>query len=60
MTSQEFKRWLQKAGCTFESGHGGHLIVRLGTKMSVLPMHGNQKELKTGTVNGIKKDLGLK
>jgi mRNA interferase HicA len=45
MTSQEFKRWLAKRGCTFESGHGGHLIVRLGTRMSVLPMHGKQKEL---------------
>ena len=60
VTSQEFKRWLAKQGCTFESGHGGHLIVRLGTRMSVLPMHGKQKELGTGLVNRIKKDLGLK
>ena len=45
MTSTEFKRWLQKHGCTFEPGKGGHLIVRLGDKMSVLPMHGKQKEL---------------
>lgn len=59
VTSQEFKRWLRKAGCTFAAGHGGHLIVRLGTKMSVLPMHGKQKELGTGLVNAIKKDLGL-
>ncbi|MEO8681990.1 MAG: type II toxin-antitoxin system HicA family toxin [Vicinamibacterales bacterium] len=60
MTSAEFKRWLQQQGCTFESGHGGHLRVRLGTRMSVLPMHGKQKELGTGLVNRIKKDLGLK
>ena len=60
VTSQEFKRWLAKRGCTFESGHGGHVIVRLGTRMSVLPMHGKQKELGTGLVNRIKKDLGLK
>jgi mRNA interferase HicA len=59
MTSQEFKRWLQKQGCTFESGRGGHLIVRRGTAMSVIPMHGKQKELGTGLVNRIKKDLGL-
>jgi mRNA interferase HicA len=45
---------------TFESGHGGHLIVRLGTKVSVLPMHGNQKELGTGLVNAIRKNPGLK
>ena len=60
VTSQEFKRWLAKQGCTFESGHGGHLIVRLGTRMFVLPMHGTRKELGTGLVNRIKKDLGLK
>ena len=60
MTSSELKRWLSKQGCTFESGKGGHLIVRLGKKFSVLPMHGKQKELGTGLVNAIKKDLGLK
>jgi mRNA interferase HicA len=60
MTSAEFKRWLQKQGCTFEPGKGGHLIVRLGAKMSVLPMHGKQKDLGTGLVNAIKKDLALK
>ena len=47
VTSQEFRRWLQKHGCRFEAGHGGHLIVRLGARMSVLPMHGKQKELGT-------------
>jgi mRNA interferase HicA len=50
---------LQKHGCSFEYGHGGHLIVRLGARMSVLPMHGKGKELGTGLVNRIKKDLGL-
>lgn len=60
MTSQEFKRWLSKQGCSFESGHGGHLIVRLGDKMSVLPMLGKRKELGIGLVNRIKKDLGLR
>ena len=60
VTSREFKRWLQKHGCTFEPGHGGHLIVRRGAMISVLPMHGKQKELGTGLVNRIKKDLGLK
>lgn len=60
MTSTEFKRWLQKQRCAFERGKGGHLIVRLDDKMSVLPMHGKQKELGTGLVNAIKKDLELK
>jgi mRNA interferase HicA len=60
VTSSQFKRWLARSGCTFESGKGGHLIVRLGERMSVLPMHGSSKELGTGLVNKIKKDLGLK
>jgi mRNA interferase HicA len=60
VTSQEFKRQLQQQGCTFEPGRGGHLIVRRGTRMSVLPMHGKGKELGTGLVNRIKKDLSLK
>jgi mRNA interferase HicA len=59
MTSAEFKRWLQKMGCTFEPGHGGHLIVHRGERMSVLPMHGKQKELGTGLVHRIKRDLDL-
>jgi len=60
VTAREFKRWLQKQGCTFEPWRGGHLTVRRGDRISTLPMHGKQKELKTGTVQAIKKDLGLK
>ncbi len=59
MTSGQLKRWLDKQGCTFESGKGGHLIVRLGDKMSVLPMHGSRKEIGKGFEIAIKKDLGL-
>ena len=59
MTSSELRRWLQKQGCTFAPGKGGHQIVRLGNKMSVLPTHGKNHELPKGTVNGIKKALGL-
>ncbi len=60
MTSQEFKRFLEKHGCTFAPGKGGHRIVRRGTLTSVLPMHGKGKELGTGLVNKILKDLKLK
>lgn len=60
VTSPEFKRWLTKQGCTFEAGRGGHLTVRKGDKVTDLPMHGKQKELGTGIVNAIKKQLGLK
>jgi len=60
VTSKQFRRWLEQQGCTFERGHGGHVIVHLGRRMSVLPMHGSGKELGTGLVERIKKDLGLK
>jgi len=58
MKSSEFKRWLEKQGATFEPGKGSHLHVKLNGKQSILPMHG--KEMKMGTVQGIKKQLGLK
>ena len=60
MNSDQFRRELTKLGASFEPGKGGHLIVRLGEKVSVLPQHGGRKQLGTGLVNKIKKDLGLK
>lgn len=62
MNATEFKRWLAKQGCTFETkkGGSGHIIVRRGERKSELPMHGGSKELGTGLVNAIKKQLGLK
>jgi mRNA interferase HicA len=60
MTSAQFKRWLAKQGCTFEPGDGGHLKVRLGARVSVIPMHGSRKELGVGLVEAVKKQLGLK
>jgi mRNA interferase HicA len=62
MNAQELKRLLASKGCTFETkkGGSGHLVVKLGDKRSELPMHGSRKELGTGLVNRILKDLGLK
>jgi mRNA interferase HicA len=62
MNAQELKKLLASKGCTFEShkGGSGHLTVRRGARTSQLPMHGNRKELGTGLVNKILKDLGLK
>lgn len=62
MNAKEFKKWLASQGCTFETkkGGSGHLIVRCKGKKSELPMHGGGKELGTGLVNAIKKQLGLK
>jgi mRNA interferase HicA len=49
---------LASQGATFESGKGGHLKVTLNGKRSVLPM--SSGDLKKGTMEGIKKQLGLK
>ena len=59
LTSAEMKRWLEKQGCTFGTQKGSHLKVYLGDRQTILPMH-PKKELKTGTVEGIKNRLGLK
>jgi mRNA interferase HicA len=52
----------QKAGCEFEAHRGGsgHITVTLNGKKTQLPMHGAAKELGTGLVDKILKDLGLK
>ena len=62
MNASELTRELSRRGCTFESHRGGsgHLTIRLGARTSQLPMHGGRKELGTGLVTKIKKDLGLK
>ena len=58
MNSKEFKRWLTQQGATFQQAKGSHLKVYLNGKQSILPMHNT--DLKTGTLKGIKKQLGLK
>lgn len=58
MNSNEFKRWLAKQGATFQTAKGSHVKIFLNGRQSVMPMH--NAELKTGTVEGIKKQLGLK
>ena len=58
MNSKEFKRWLTQQGATFQQAKGSHVKVYLNGKQSVLPMHNT--DLKTGTLEGIKKQLGLK
>lgn len=58
MNSKQMKKWLEQQGATFAPGKGSHLHVFLNGKRSILPMH--NAEMKTGTAEGIKKQLGLK
>lgn len=59
MNSDQFRRYLAKKGCTFEAGKGGHLIVRREERMSVLPQHGGKKQLGTGLMKAIRKQLEI-
>jgi len=61
MKAAEFRRWLARQGCTFEThkGGSGHLTVIRGDRRSQLPMHGSNRELGAGLIAKIKKDLGL-
>ena len=54
----EFVKWLKQFGATFEESTN-HTKVRLNGKTSFLPRHPS-KEMKTGTVEAIKKQLNLK
>lgn len=62
MNANELRKLLASKGCTFEThkGGSGHVTVRRGDKVSQIPMHGSRKELGTGLVNRILKQLDLK
>jgi len=56
--ASEFRRWLRKQGCTFVE-ESRHTRIVLGPKISRMPRH-LAKEIKTGTLQSILKDLDLK
>ena len=58
MNSKLAKRYLAEKGCRFEPGKGSHLIVRLGNRRPVLPLHGT-KEFGKGLWKAILKQLGI-
>jgi len=62
VTSAEFLRWLKQQGCVIDPtrGKGGHVLVTRGDRRSIVPTHGSSKELGSGLVNRIKRDLGLR
>lgn len=62
MKAKELRQLLAKHGCRFEThkGGSGHVTVTRNGKKSQLPMHGSKKELGTGLVNKILKDLDIK
>ncbi|MFC3873285.1 type II toxin-antitoxin system HicA family toxin [Neisseria musculi] len=60
MKYSEFRRWLISQGVEFTTQkRGSHQLIRLGNRTSVFPNHGS-KEIGSGLVKKIKKDLNLK
>lgn len=59
MNSNQFKRWLAARSCTFEPGRGGHIWVMRGGRKSQLPRHGGKKQIGTGLIRRILKDLRI-
>jgi mRNA interferase HicA len=62
MNANQFRRWLAKQGCKFETRRGGsgHVTVVRGTRRSQLPMHSGSRELGRKLVEKILKDLEIK
>jgi mRNA interferase HicA len=58
MEQSEFLRWLKLRGAMFKDGTN-HLKVYLNGRQTILPRHPG-KELKTGMLEGVKKQLNLK
>lgn len=59
MKYSEFRRWLLKHGAIITPRKGSHCNVTLNGKSTTFPYHGS-KEIGTGLVAKIKRDLGLK
>jgi len=57
VTSSELRRWLKKQGCAFVE-ESRHTRIVLGLRVSRMPRH-PAKEIKTGTLKNILKDLDL-
>jgi len=58
MKQSEFIKWLARQGATFKHGRK-HVKVFCNGKQSHVPRHPSA-ELKTGLVEGVKQQLGLK
>lgn len=59
MNSAQAKRFLARKGASFTPGKGGHLIVTLNGRRSVLPMHGGSREIGKGLWRAILKQLNI-
>lgn len=59
MKSDEFHRLIERNGWTYLRKSGSHVIYKKGSRTYPVPYHGS-KEMGTGIVNKISKEMGLK
>ena len=60
MKYSEFKKWLKKQGCTFDTqGKGSHMTVHYNGRKTTFPFHGS-KEISEGLRKAIIKQLSMK
>lgn len=62
MNADQFERWLRARGIEVQTRkRTGHkdLYNPINGRRSVIPKHGGRKQLGTGLMERIKKDLGL-
>lgn len=59
MKSDEFHKLVERNGWTYWRKAGSHVIYKKGSRTYPVPYHGT-KEMGTGLVNKIKKEMGLK
>ena len=61
MTYRELTRKLRRLGCAFDRKAGGSHEIWINpanNQETTVPRHGN-RDLATGTVHGIRRDLGI-
>lgn len=60
MNSSQFERKLKACGVVVATkSRSGHKRLALGDRISEIPVHGGRKQLGTGLMSKILKDLGL-
>lgn len=61
VNSDQFLRFLVRQGCTVDrrSGKGGHVEVRRGDRVAFVPSHGGSRQLGSGLMRAVGKQLGI-
>ena len=59
ISGKKILKILKKLGWEIVSQSGSHVKLKKGSKITILPVHGN-KDIPKGTIKGIEKQSGVK